>query len=89
LVETNQITFAVTKLQVDFVAAAFIDDPLEVVTELQPARGPVLTFRQTVVREGGVIAKGEVDIVAIRGNRAVRPPREIVMALAQRTPLIP
>lgn len=83
LVEASQITFAVTKIQVEFVAAAFIDDLLEIVTELQPARGPVLSFQQTVAREGAALAKGAVEIVAIRGNRAVRPPREILAALTR------
>src|SRR5579863_2969924 len=81
-VEANQMTFAVTRLQVDFEAAAFIDDLLEIETELQARRGAVLNFRQRVAREGSALVNAAVDIVAIRGNRAVRPPREILAALA-------
>jgi acyl-CoA thioester hydrolase len=94
-----ETTFAVTKLAVEYTAAAFIDDLLEVVTELHRIKGPVMTFRQQVARGDVTLAKGDIDIVAIRANRAVRPPREIVAGLApdpthatraaQRTPEIP
>jgi acyl-CoA thioester hydrolase len=80
LAETSGMAFAVTKLQVEFLAAALIDDLLEVATELHGLRGPVLTFQQIVERNGVVLVKGAVDVVAIRGGRAVRPPREILGA---------
>jgi acyl-CoA thioester hydrolase len=97
--EANQTTFAVTKLAVQYAAAASIDDLLEVVTVLHRVKGPVLTFKQSAARDDVILASGEVDIVAIKANRAVRPPREILAALApdvphesrqvQRTPEIP
>jgi acyl-CoA thioester hydrolase len=81
LAQSNGLAFAVTKLQTEFLAPAFIDDLLEVVTELSGSKGPVLTFRQVVNREGAQIVIACVDIVAIRNNRAVRPPREILSIL--------
>jgi acyl-CoA thioester hydrolase len=81
LIQTSGLAFAVTKLQAEFVAPAFMDDLLDVVTELSGFRGPVLNFRQVVSREGAPLVIGSVDVVAIRGNRAVRPPREILDVL--------
>ncbi len=81
LAETSLMSFAVTKLQVEFLAAAVIDDLLEIETELQPSRGPILNFRQSAARDGATLVKAAVDIVAIKSNRAVRPPREILSAL--------
>ena len=77
------IAFAVSRLQVDFAAPAFIDDLLEVVTQIEPPRGAVLTFRQVISRDSVTLANGTVGVVAIKGNRAVRPPRELLQALAQ------
>ncbi len=82
LAQSSSIAFAVTKLQAEFVGPAFIDDLLEIVTELQGRRGPVLNFRQVVSRESVPLVVGAVDIVAIKDNRAVRPPREILDVLA-------
>lgn len=81
LARTSGLGFAVTKLQAEFVAPAFIDDWLEVITELSGFKGPVLNFRQIVYRKGAPLVVGAVDVVAIKGNRAVRPPREILSAL--------
>jgi len=81
LAQTSGLAFAVTKLQVEFVGPAFIDDLLEVVTELSGLRGPVLNFRQVVIRQGATLARGTIDVVAIKDNRAARPPREILRVL--------
>ena len=83
LAASSGIAFAVSRLQVDFAAPAFIDDLLEVVTQLEPPRGAVLNFRQIISRDGLTLANGIVGVVAIKGDRAVRPPRELLHALAQ------
>ena len=82
LAQSSGLAFAVTKLQTEFVAPAFIDDFLEVVTELSGFKGPVLNFRQVVNREGARLVIGSVDVVAIKNNRAVRPPRDILNVLS-------
>jgi acyl-CoA thioester hydrolase len=81
LAQASGLAFAVTKLQAEFVAPASIDDLLEVVTELAGLRGPALIFKQVVNREGAPVVTATVDVVAIRANRAVRPPREILAIL--------
>jgi acyl-CoA thioester hydrolase len=83
LAASSGIAFAVSRLQVDFAAPAFIDDLLDVATQLEPPRGAVLNFRQIISREGVTLATGAVGVVAIKGDRAVRPPRELLQALAQ------
>jgi acyl-CoA thioester hydrolase len=92
LAETSQTTFAVTKLALEYFASGAIDDMLEVATELHAIKGAVMKFHQRVARDGVTLVKGEVDIVATKANRAIRPPREILAALrrpVQSTPEIP
>jgi acyl-CoA thioester hydrolase len=83
LATSSGIAFAVNRLQVEFAAPAFIDDLLEVTTELEAPRGAVLTFRQAIARDGGILANAEVSVVTIKENRAVRPPRELLHALSE------
>jgi acyl-CoA thioester hydrolase len=83
LAKTRETAFVVTKLQAEFFAPASIDDRLEIVTSLEEVRGPVLIFRQVASREGTALVNAAVEIVAIRGDRPVRPPREILIALPQ------
>jgi acyl-CoA thioester hydrolase len=82
LAASSGIVFAVSQLQVDFVAPAFIDDLLEVVTELEAPRGAVMRFRQAISRDGVTLANGAVNVVTIKGGKAVRPPRELLDAYA-------
>lgn len=82
LARANGIAFAVTKVEINFLAAALIDDLLEISTTVQRLQGPVLIFEQLAERDGVVLAKGTVNVVAIRADRAVRPPREILAAIA-------
>ena len=84
LAQSSGLAFAVTSLQADFLAAAVIDDLLEVATELEPPRGAVLTFHQTILRDAVVLVTGAVNVVAIKDNRAVRPPRELLDAIRRR-----
>jgi acyl-CoA thioester hydrolase len=83
LARSSGTAFAVTHLQVDFAAPAFIDDLLEVVTELEETRRALLSFHQTILREGTALVSGVVSVVAIRDNRAVRPPRELLEAIGR------
>ncbi len=82
IAEVSGLAFAVTKLEVEFLASAEIDDLLEVSTQLLGLKGPVLMFEQSAMRDGVAVARAKVSVVAIRGKRAVRPPREILAALA-------
>ena len=83
LIQTGGLAFAITKLQVEFLAASTIDDLLEITTSLQEMRGPTLTFKQTVTRSATMTVSGTVDVVTIKNQRAVRPPSALIAALAQ------
>jgi acyl-CoA thioester hydrolase len=83
LAQNSGLAFVVTKLQAEFVAPAFMDDLLEIATDLSGFRGPVLNFRQVVSREGATLLVGAVDAVAIKNNRPVRPPPEILAMLSK------
>jgi acyl-CoA thioester hydrolase len=85
LAATSGVAFAVTDLQMSFAAPAFIDDMLEVVTELEEPRRATLKFRQTILRGDAALVSGVVSVVAIRDNRAIRPPRELLEALGNFT----
>ena len=81
LADNEGVAFAITSLKADFLAPAVIDDLLEIVTEIESTKGPILTFKQLVRKDGVALVTASVDVATIRGNRAVRPPREILKAL--------
>jgi len=67
--------FAVTRLAIDFVSAARIDDALIVHTWFEAAKGPRLFIRQEISRASALIARAEVQAVCVRPDgRARRPP---------------
>jgi acyl-CoA thioester hydrolase len=78
----DPIAFAVTRLAIDFRAAARIDDALVVRTLYESVRGPRLLIRQRIVRGETVICEAEVHAACIGlDGRARRPPKGLVEAL--------
>ena len=76
------IAFAVRSMQIDFAAAAHIDDLLEVVTEVTSASAARLNLRQTIFRSGVEITRAEVQVVAIKtSGGATRLPRQLLASL--------
>jgi acyl-CoA thioester hydrolase len=70
--------FAVTRLLIEFAAAARIDDALTVHTWFEAVKGPRLHIRQAITRDGAMIATAEVEAACIRpGGGARRPPLEM------------
>jgi acyl-CoA thioester hydrolase len=73
------MAFAVRQMSIDFVAAAHIDDVLEVTTEIGSATAARLNLVQTVRRDGGEIARAEVQVVSIKvGGGAARMPKVLL-----------
>lgn len=66
--------FAVTRIVVDYKAAARIHDALVVHTAFTGMRGPRLNFRQFVARDGVVLTEAEVVAVAIHPDGRARKP---------------
>ncbi len=74
--------FVVTRLAMDFVKAARIDDALLVRTTYDTVRGPRLCIRQTITRGDALIARADVEAACITlDGRARRPSRDLVEAL--------
>ena len=78
--------FVVTRLVIDFRAAARIDDALVVRTTYDTVRGPRLSIRQTITRGEAIIATAEVEAACITlAGRPRRAPPDLVEKL---TPLL-
>lgn len=70
------IAFAVRSMQLDFIAAARIDDLLVVTTSVAETSGVRLVLEQSIARDEKVITTAKVTVVAIRmsGGPARLPP---------------
>lgn len=76
------IAFAVRTMNIDFRAAAHIDDLLEVATEVASLTAARLNLVQAIQRDGVEITRAEVQVVAIRTSGGVaRMPRELLAVL--------
>ena len=73
------IAFAVRRMAIDFVAAAHIDDELEVTTEVASATAARLNLVQTISRSGAEIVRAEVQVVCIKvSGGAARMPKVLL-----------
>ena len=70
------LAFAVRSMELDFVAAARIDDLLTVKTEVLECTGVRLTLAQTILRGTDLLTRARVVVVAIKtsGGPARLPP---------------
>ena len=76
------IAFAVRAMTIEFEHAAHIDDLLDVETRVAALSGARLTLEQTIRRDGDVLTRAQVEVVAIKvGGGAARLPRAIRAAL--------
>lgn len=74
--------FVVTRLAMDFVKAARIDDALLVRTTYDTVRGPRLFISQTLTRGEDLIARAEVHAACITlDGRPRKPARDLVEKL--------
>jgi len=82
LARDDPMAFTVTRLALDFRAAARIDDGLLVRTRYETIRGPRLIIGQTIVRGQTVICEAEVQAACIGlDGRVRRPPKTMVATL--------
>lgn len=78
------LAFAVRRMSIDFLAAAHIDDLLEVTTEVASTTPARLNLRQAIERGGVVLTVAEVQVVAIRtSGGAARLPAGLRALLPQ------
>lgn len=73
------IAFAVRKMGIDFIAAAHIDDELEVTTEVASATAARLNLVQSISRAGVELVRAEVQVVTIKvTGGAARMPKALL-----------
>ena len=73
------IAFAVRSMEIAFDGAAHIDDLLTVTTEVAAITGARLTLDQQILRDGVVLTRATVVVVAIKtAGGAARLPKVIV-----------
>lgn len=78
------IAFAVRRMSIDFLAAAHIDDQLEVTTEVASATAARLNLRQTITRGGSEIVRAEVQVVSIKvTGGAARMPKALLALIVK------
>ncbi len=76
------IAFAVRSMSIEFDAAAHIDDVLTVETRVERVTPARLRLDQRIVREGTVITRAKVLVVAINAaGRPARMPKPILAGL--------
>ena len=68
------LVFVVTRLTIDYLKPARMDDKIVIATSVAEVRGPLLRLRQEVLRETDALVRAEVSIVAVRDGRVVRLP---------------
>jgi acyl-CoA thioester hydrolase len=78
------IAFAVRRMSIDFLAAAHIDDALEVVTEVASATAARLNLIQSIRRGDTEIARAEVQVVSIKiTGGAARMPKALLALIVK------
>lgn len=76
------MAFVVRRLEIDFAKAARVDDGLVVRTIYEAQKGPRVLIRQTIERDGEIIASATVEVACIRlDGRPLKPPPDVVAAL--------
>ena len=81
LTEENGLVLVVSRMSLDYLRPAAMDDELTIVTELEQARGAVLRIAQQVRRGTTVLIEAKVLIAAVRDGRAARLPARVCEAL--------
>jgi len=78
------IAFAVRRMAIDFLAAAHIDDALEVTTEVASATAARLNLIQSIHCDGTEIARAEVQVVSIKvTGGAARMPKALLALIVK------
>ena len=75
------VLFVVSRIEVDYLRPAGMDDLLTVATRVTEARGPLVRMAQEIRRDATVLSRAAVTVVAIRDGRPVRLPPEVRAAM--------
>jgi acyl-CoA thioester hydrolase len=77
LAESNGVIFAVRTLQIDYIAAAMMDDLLRTDTRIARVAGASLLFEQRVFRDDREIVFAKVLVAALREGKPTRIPKPL------------
>ena len=80
--EEDGLALVVSRMSLDFLRPAAMDDALTIVTHLDEAGGAVLRLSQQVRRGEMLLVESKVLIAAIRNGRVARLPARMRAALA-------
>lgn len=76
------LVFVVSRIAVDYLRPAGMDDVLAVVTEIAEMRGASLRMDQRIERDGEVLTRASVTVARVRDGRPVRLPSSLRDAFA-------
>ena len=84
---THDLMFVVRDAQVTYHAPARLDDALQATARIVKARGAAMVFAQRVLRDGELLAEGELTIACVdrEGVRPQRLPKEMVARIQAST----
>jgi acyl-CoA thioester hydrolase len=77
LAEASGVAFAVRSLQIEYLAAALMDDLLRVETGVAAAGGASIEFRQRILRGDRELVTALVKVAAVRDGRPARIPASL------------
>ena len=80
--DDDGLVLVVSRMTLDFLRPAAMDDELVVATELEEARGAVMKLVQTVRRGDTALVEAKVVIAAVRRGRVARLPARLREATA-------
>ena len=72
--DESGLVFVVTRLTIDYLRPARMDDMIAVATSVAEVRGPLVRLAQQVIRGTEPLVRADVSIVAVRDARVVRLP---------------
>jgi acyl-CoA thioester hydrolase len=76
--EKEDRIFAIRHAEIDYLAPAYLDDALEVESEILEMRGSSMTARQCVKREGRMLVEMNIVLVCLTGEgKPVRIPDHV------------
>ena len=77
------VLFVVSRIEVDYLRPAGMDDLLTVATRITEARGPLVRMSQEILRDATVLSRAAVTIIAVRNGRPTRLPAEVREAMTR------
>ena len=80
------LAFVVSRLAIDYLRPAVMDDVVEVATTLVELSGASMRLGQVATRDGQALVRAAVTVAAVREGRAVRLPDALRLALGGTRP---